>query len=123
MKRWWCGIFLFYAVVGSGVLANDFPTLDRVSNILTCMKKHGGQSLDNLYSCSCAIDAIADQMSFSEWEEATIYSAYRRMPGEKGGVFRGSEKGEEVTANLREVEAKAEKRCFIGVRRKVQKAE
>lgn len=97
--------------------ANDFPTVDRVDNVLTCMKKHGGQTVDNLYSCSCAIDVIASMMSYEDWSEALTFRSFRRMPGEKGGIFRDSERGEQMLARLDQAEQEADRRCFIGVSR------
>ena len=46
------------------ILANDYPTLERVDHVLTCMRLAGGQSVDNLYACSCKIDVIAQQVDF-----------------------------------------------------------
>jgi len=39
--------------------ANDYPTLERVDHVLTCMRAAGGQTVDNLYACACEIDVIA----------------------------------------------------------------
>ncbi len=95
------------------VLANDFPTLERVDHVLTCMKKHGGQTVDNLYACSCEIDAIAQAIPFDTYVEAKTFETYRRQPGEKGGIFRESEEGDRVMPMLKKARAEAEKRCFI----------
>ena len=73
------------------ILANDYPTLERVDHVLTCMRLAGGQSVDNLYACSCEIDVIAQQVDFDDFTEARTYEIYKRMPGEKGGLFRESE--------------------------------
>jgi hypothetical protein len=96
--------------------ANDFPTLDRVDYVLTCMKKHGGQTVDNLYACSCAIDVMAEKLPYDTFVESSTYASFKRMPGERGGLFRDNEKGEELTKVLKEAEKEAESRCFIGVR-------
>ena len=105
-------LLLFLAMPWSAA-ANDYPTLDRVDHVLTCMKKHGGQTMDNLYSCTCEIDAIASMMSYDTFVEASTFAAYRNMPGEKGGIFRDSAQGEKLTAQLQQAQKEAEHKCFI----------
>ncbi|MGR8921563.1 MAG: hypothetical protein ACU85V_18260, partial [Gammaproteobacteria bacterium] len=69
-------------VLSLAVAANDYPTLERVDHVLTCMKAHGGQTVDNLYACSCEIDVIAQQVNFDDFTEARTFEIYKRMPGE-----------------------------------------
>ncbi len=104
-------------LTATGVLANEYPTLERVDHVLTCMKREGGQTVDNLYSCSCEIDVIAQQMTFDDFSEARTYEIYKRMPGEKGGLFRDNERGEQITAALEAARKDAMKRCFVGRKR------
>lgn len=104
----------FALVAVPPVHADDYPTLERVDHVLRCMKREGGQTIDNLYACSCEIDAIAQQMSFEEFTEALTFEEYRRMPGEKGGMFRDSERGERLIAALEKAREEARKRCFVG---------
>ncbi|MCZ6771966.1 MAG: hypothetical protein O7G83_08275 [Proteobacteria bacterium] len=112
------GLILLIAAVPFAASANDYPTLERVDHVLTCMKTHGGQTVDNLYACSCEIDIIAQQMDFEDFSEARTFEIYRRMPGEKGGIFRDSERAEVVVGELDKARADANKRCFIGMNRK-----
>lgn len=98
--------------------ANDYPTLERVDHVLTCMRLAGGQTVDNLYACSCEIDIIAQAVDFEDFTEARTYEIYKRMPGEKGGLFRESERADEIGAQLEAARADAKKRCFIGTNRK-----
>jgi hypothetical protein len=98
--------------------ANDYPTLERVDHVLTCMRLAGGQTVDNLYACSCEIDVIAQAVSFDDFTEARTFEIYKRMPGEKGGLFRESDRSDEIVAKLEAARADAKKRCFIGVKRK-----
>ena len=97
---------------------NDYPTLERVDSVLTCMAQHGGQTVENLYACSCKIDVIASKVSFDDWNEAKTFKTYKRMPGEKGGIFRDSDRGDEVVPVLEEADKEGEKRCFVGARHK-----
>jgi hypothetical protein len=98
-------------------IANDYPTLERVEQVLTCMKKHGGQTVDTLYSCSCEIDVIASQMAFDDFVEASTFETYKAMPGEAGAMFRDSKRGEGLTAKLQKAKQDAGKRCFLSPRK------
>ncbi|MGH8576099.1 MAG: hypothetical protein ACREXJ_04135 [Gammaproteobacteria bacterium] len=102
---------------GLGVEANDFPTLDRVDQVLTCMRAHGGQTLDNLYACSCVVDAIAAALSYDDFVEATTFRGFKSMPGERGGLFRDSARGRKLVQRLEEAEERAARSCFAGVGR------
>lgn len=112
------GLILLIAALPFVASANDYPTLERVDHVLTCMKTHGGQTVDNLYACSCEIDIIAQQVNLEDFTEARTFEIYRRMPGEKGGIFRDSERAEVVVSKLDKARADAKKRCFIGMSRK-----
>ena len=102
---------------GHGVEANDFPTLDRVDQVLTCMRGHGGQTLDNLYACSCVVDAVAAALSYDDFVEATTFKSFKSMPGEQGGLFRESARGRKLVQRLEEAEERAARSCFVGVAR------
>jgi hypothetical protein len=100
-----------------GASAHDYPTMDRVDHVLTCMKKNGGQNIDNLWRCSCEIDVIAQQLSLEDFNTARTYEIYKNMPGEKGGLFR---EGADASAAIEKLEAArkdADKRCFVGTTR------
>jgi len=107
---------LIMALSSFSVYGNDYPTLERVDSVLTCMGQHGGQTVENLYSCSCKIDVIASKVPFDTWDEARTFKAYKRMPGEKGGIFRDSDRADELVPVLEAAEKEGEKRCFVGVR-------
>lgn len=94
-----------------------YPTLERVDHVLTCMREHGGQTVDNLYACSCEIDVVAQKLNFDDFSEARTFEIYKRMPGEKGGLFRDSERAEKVVGLLEQARSDATKRCFIGMKR------
>lgn len=115
MKRLFVTVFGF--LVLPQVLANDYPTLERVDHVMTCMRANGGQTVDNLYACSCEIDVIAQKVSFDEFTEARTFEIYKRMPGEKGGLFRDGDEGGDIGEKLSAARADAKKRCFIGKRK------
>lgn len=106
--------------------ANDYPTLERVDHVLTCMRTNGGQNVDNLYACSCEIDIVAQQLSFEDFTEARTFEIYKRMPGEKGGLFRDSDRAKEVVGKLEQGPAPTPrsvaswaKKCRMPIRQKV----
>jgi len=92
---------------------NDFPTLDRVNYVLDCMDRHGEQSITNLLGCSCTIDAIAGKMKFEKYSDAKTYEEYKDTPGDKGDAFRSNDRAKALYNKLNELEAEAEKHCFV----------
>lgn len=112
---------LLLALFTTTAFANDYPTLERVDSVMTCMQQHGGQTVENLYSCSCQIDVIASMVPFDIWDEARTFEQFRGMPGEKGGLFRDSARSDEVVPQLENARKEAEKRCFIGGRKHIEK--
>ena len=90
--------------------ANDFPTLARVEYVLRCMDYHGGQVYENMYSCVCSIDRIANEFRYDEFVRAEVLAQLRTTPGERGGLFR--EGGKELVAKYLEVTEAAEESCF-----------
>lgn len=94
--------------------AFDYPTLDRVDSVLTCMQENGGQNIDNLQRCSCQIDIVMQQVSHEEFTEARTYEIYKQMPGDKGGLFRDNPRAKELVGKLDAARADAKKRCFVG---------
>ena len=78
-----------------------------------CIAKHGGK-LENLYQCSCAIDRIANSLSYDDFVEASTYAKYSSLPGEGGGIFRDSDQARQMAKRYREVEAEAYRSCGLG---------
>ena len=92
--------------------AHDYPTLARVEYVNQCVQKHGGK-LAALYQCSCAIDRIADNLTFDDYVEATTFVNNANMPGEGGGMFRDSERGRKLTKTYRELEGASLRSCGV----------
>jgi hypothetical protein len=110
------GVILLALCCGPA-LAHDYPTMDRVDQVLTCMKRNGGQNVDNLFRCSCEIDVIAQTVSLEEFNTARTYEIYKNMPGEKGALFREGEDARKAVETLAAARKNAEKRCFVGAKR------
>lgn len=92
---------------------NDYPTVARVEFVQECIAQHGGK-LENLYQCSCAIDRIANTLSYDEFVEASTYAKYASLPGEGGGIFRDSDQARQMAKRYRDIEADAYRSCGLG---------
>jgi hypothetical protein len=94
---------------------NDYPTQARVEYVNECIAKNGGK-LSSLYQCSCVIDAIAKRLSYDDFVEAGTYAKYSTLPGEGGGLFRDSDKAQELAKLFRATEAEAYRQCGLVVK-------
>lgn len=93
---------------------NSYPTFARVQYVQECMNRGGkGRTLAGLYQCSCAIDRIADHLTYDEFVEASTFSHYRTLPGEAGGIFRDPARAKEQVKLFRSLEAQAYRSCGL----------
>lgn len=90
--------------------AHDYPTLARVEYVNECIAKTGGK-LAALYQCACAIDRIANTLTYDDFVEASTFAKYAALPGQGGAIFRDSEQAKALTKNFRELEAAALRGC------------
>ena len=93
--------------------ANDFPTRARVEYVLTCMRESKAPQQESMYKCSCAIDAIADQVRYSTWVDLSTVANGMTIAGERGGIMRDMKDGRKMSASYRQLQESAKKRCFI----------
>ena len=101
------------SAAGADSPVHDYPTVARVEFVQECIATHGGK-LENLYQCSCAIDRIANALSYDEFVEASTYAKYATLPGEGGGIFRDSDTAKQMAKRYRETEAEAYRSCGLG---------
>jgi hypothetical protein len=92
--------------------AHDYPTVARVEYVNDCMGKNGDK-LAALYQCACAIDRIANALSYDDYVEASTYAKYATLPGQAGGIFRDSEHGRQLAKSFRDLEANALRGCGV----------
>jgi hypothetical protein len=109
VTTWLC----FTSAAGADSPVNDYPTVARVEFVQECIRQHGGK-LENVYQCSCAIDRIANALSYDEFVEASTYARYSGLPGEGGGIFRDSDTAKQLAKRYRETEAEAYRSCGLG---------
>lgn len=93
-------------------LAHDYRTSDRVEYVIECMKDHAGK-YEYLYKCSCAIDAIAEKLTYDEYVEASTAARYQNLGGERGAAFRDPESVRGLAKKYKEIQAAANQQCFV----------
>ena len=98
----------FYSVTS---LANDFPTHARAEYVFACMSANG-QTAEILTKCSCAIDAIAEQMSYDEYVEAETVLSMRLVAGERTAMFKESAWAVDIISRFNEIQVEADVMCF-----------
>ena len=103
-------IFLFGAMPS---MAYEYPTEATIRYALDCMTTLGGQTDQNLYTCSCRYDSIREVLSFDDYSDGKTYERNVAMPGEKGGFFRDNERGEELYNDLVKVREQAGEQCIV----------
>lgn len=98
-------------VAANAQAVNDYPTEARAEYVFTCMATNG-QTQVMLNRCACAIDRIADVLSYDEYVSAETVLRMRQTSGERSGLFRGNALSNDAVARLRRAEAEAEILCF-----------
>ena len=94
-------------------LANEYPTAETVRMVVACMAEFGEQNEENLITCSCKQDVFEAEISFHDYEQASLFERYVRMPGKRGGRFRDSKPGKEYIKKLKNVRKKANESCPV----------
>ena len=100
------------AAVRAATPANDYPTSARVEYVENCMARDRG-GLADLYRCSCAIDHLAQHLTYDEFVEAETFAHYSSLPGEGGGIFRDSAHARERAKLYRKLESEAFRSCGL----------
>ncbi len=89
----------------------DYPTSARADYVIGCLAANGFKR-ELLPQCACGIDAIADRMSYEEYERAdTILSMQGASVGPRGGLFRDTPVARDTLTALRRAQAEANLRC------------
>lgn len=111
MALCWCTRSLL-AEESHHVPRNDYPTTARVEYVQECIAKNGG-NLSDLYKCSCAIDWMADHLTYDDFVEAGTFARYATLPGEGGGEFRDPDRAKEQAKLYRNLESAAYRACGL----------
>jgi hypothetical protein len=92
---------------------NDYPTTARADYVLGCMAANGN-TREALFECSCAIDLIAGQMPYPDYEKAETALSLQSGGGVGGrvGLFRDPPEIKALLERLRQAQAEANLTCF-----------
>ena len=101
------------APAGVGAAPADYPTQVLADYVLGCMASNG-QTEDAMRRCSCSIDYIAKQVSYSEYVEAETVLRMQQVPSgdDRMAMFRTSPWATQMVDRLRRAQVEAELRCF-----------
>ena len=80
------------------------------------MRESKAPPQEALYKCSCAIDAIADKVSYSTWVDLSTVANGTTIAGERGGVMRDLKDGRQQIASYRELQDSAKKAWILSPR-------
>ena len=113
-------VLLGLALLGSAATAaaaqerhpkNDYPTAARADYVIGCLAGSGFKR-ELLERCSCAIDTIANTMSFEDYDQAsTVLSMQQGGLGERGAMFRETPIAKQRMEELRRAQADATLNC------------
>ena len=101
------------AVAAVPAYAFDYPTTDRVEYVEQCMRDSTAARYEMLYKCSCSIDAIAKEISYEDYVEASTAANAMSIGGERGSVIRDAQINKDLAGKFRAIQSKARKSCFI----------
>lgn len=111
IKRICIYLLLCIFPLSTAAMANDFPTQARAEYVFACMSTNG-QTPEILAKCSCAIDAIAEDMVYDEYVEAETVLSLRLAPGDRTAMFKESAWAADVISRFNEIQVDAEVKCF-----------
>lgn len=93
--------------------AAGYPTADRVVFVQACMRDHPGNYYEMINKCSCAIDRIAQELSFEDYTTLATLANALSIGGERGSTLRDNEAVGPQARRFRELQAKAKRACFV----------
>jgi hypothetical protein len=93
--------------------AHDYPTVDRVEYVHSCMRDNPGQSQEMIYKCSCTIDSISKEMTYEDFVESSTAAYAYTIGGERGETVRAYTPAKQMADRFKDVQSRAKKSCFI----------
>lgn len=96
--------------------ANDFPTVERVLYVQDCVRANPGPYYEMVNKCSCALDTMALAVKFDDYSAMTTIINAVTIGGERGAVLRENETIKPQIKRYRDLQAQAQKACFINPR-------
>ena len=95
--------------------ANDFPTVARVLYVEDCIRANPGPYFEMVNKCSCALDALAKDVSHADYVQMSTASNANSIGGERGNTIRDTEMLQAKIKRFRELQTRAKKGCFINL--------
>ena len=92
--------------------AHDYPTVARVEYVQECINRTGRGQV-TMYQCACALDRIAEKLTYDEFVESSTYAKYSTLPGEGGGIFRDTDDAKKKAKLFRTIESEAFRACNV----------
>jgi hypothetical protein len=92
---------------------HDYPTAERVSFVELCMHDNPGGHYEMLNKCSCAIDTIAQAVTYDDYVEMSTALNASTIAGERGGLIRDTPAMQDQVKRMRKVLADAKASCMI----------
>jgi hypothetical protein len=77
------------------------------------MRAHPGPQFEMTNKCSCALDALASDVKYDDYVTMSTISKALSIGGERGGSIRDAPSLEPQVKRYRELQAKAERACFL----------
>lgn len=108
LTLWLAGILVPTAARG-----HDYPTAERVEFVLECLRDHPGPEYEMLQKCSCALDRIAEVLSYEAFVEGSTLAKAVTIAGERGSVLRDNEDAQAGARQFRALYKDARRRCMF----------
>ncbi|MEO8936454.1 MAG: hypothetical protein ABI277_19195 [Burkholderiaceae bacterium] len=109
----WSLVFAALLALPGMARAFDYPTIDRVEYVHGCMRDNPEHPQEMVYKCACLIDAIAKQMPYEEFVEASTAAYAYTIGGERGETVRAYAPAKAMADHFKEVQARGKKSCFF----------
>jgi hypothetical protein len=91
---------------------NDYPTAARADFVIGCLMEHQFKH-EALGLCACKIDAIADEMTYDEYDQADTILGVQRNGGmgRANELFRDTPIAHQIMAKFHHAQGDADKVC------------
>jgi hypothetical protein len=107
------GVLAVLAGASGAAQANDFPTNARVLYVEDCIRANPGPYFEMVSKCSCAVDAMAEQVTYDEFTNMQTISNGLSIGGERGNTIRDTPSLQPELKKYRELQTRVSKDCFI----------
>jgi hypothetical protein len=92
-------------------VSSRYPIPDEAFYVLSCMQRNG-QDAEGLRRCSCAINAVEQQLPYEQYSQAVVVFAMRQPGGERAAIFRDTNGMKAVADRFVRAQSEANHQCF-----------